>query len=139
MKRWCVCFPPDVYEQVKTHQREIGALSFSEAIRDIVCIALGSKNNNKPNVQGRKQNMKVRFIKKWQGSYGVFPKGRECDLPPNMLGAIPKDYYETEAEAEARVETEARTKAEAEAKAKARAEAKAKARAEAKVKTEAED
>lgn len=37
--------------------------------------------------------MKVRFVKKYSGPYGVFPKGREVELPPNMLATVPKDCY----------------------------------------------
>ena len=47
--------------------------------------------------------MKIRFVKDFSGSYGVFPKGRECDLPPNMLASIPKDSYEEVKPADAEI------------------------------------
>lgn len=38
--------------------------------------------------------MRIRFIKTHTGSYGTFPEGRECELPPTMLKTIPEDCYE---------------------------------------------
>jgi hypothetical protein len=38
--------------------------------------------------------MKVRFKKRFEGNYGVFPKGRKVELPPYMLATIPEEYYE---------------------------------------------
>ena len=37
--------------------------------------------------------MKVRFIRQWSGSYGIFTEGRECELSGAMLAAAPKDSY----------------------------------------------
>lgn len=37
--------------------------------------------------------MKVEFTKEWSGPYGVFAKGRVCELNGPMLAAAPKDSY----------------------------------------------
>ncbi len=37
--------------------------------------------------------MKIRFTKEHTGPYGTFVKGREVELPPNMLATVPKDCF----------------------------------------------
>jgi len=38
--------------------------------------------------------MRIKFLKQWFGSYGIFPAGRECELVGTMLEACPRDVYE---------------------------------------------
>lgn len=38
--------------------------------------------------------MKVKFTKDWSGTYGIFTKGRECELSGPMLAACPRDAIE---------------------------------------------
>jgi len=38
--------------------------------------------------------MRIKFLKQWFGSYGIFPAGRECELAGPMLAACPRDVYE---------------------------------------------
>ena len=37
--------------------------------------------------------MKIKFTNTWDGPYGVFTKGRTCELSGVMLAAAPKDAY----------------------------------------------
>jgi len=37
--------------------------------------------------------MRIKFLKQWFGSYGIFPAGRECELAGPMLAACPRDVY----------------------------------------------
>jgi len=38
--------------------------------------------------------MKVKFTKEWCGPYGIFEKGRLCELSGAMLAACPRDVIE---------------------------------------------
>ncbi len=52
----------------------------------------------------KKLKMKIKMLKKVVCNYGTFTKGKEIDLPPNMLQRLPKDSYEPVEAKESEVE-----------------------------------
>jgi hypothetical protein len=55
--------------------------------------------------------MRVKFTKDWSGPYGVFVKGRVCELSGPMLAAAPEDVYEPTTEELKPVSKQAKTPA----------------------------
>ena len=93
--RKTVVLTPVIYERIKAHGEKSGCFGFSEAVRDIVRTVFRLKPTKweKTTKQRKEATMKVKFTKDWSGPYGVFVKGRVCELSGPMLAAASKDSY----------------------------------------------